>query len=150
MGLIDGSHSRALREAQNLWDRGRQAEAVGVLEAVQSDLWPRLFATDALIIATLAKYVCDSGDPRRAMKILESAPFDERPRTDVQAICLGTRACCRAAAGDLSGAQSDRTALHRAQPGHPALMAADSAIGAAKRALLSRAMISRPLEESSR
>ena len=150
MAFLDGSHARALREAQNLWDRGRNAEAIGVLEAVQSDLWPRIFASDALIIATLAKYVCESGDPGRGLKILEAAPFDERPRTDVQAICLGTRSCCRAAAGDLTGAQSDRAALHRAQPGHPALVPADSAIGAAKRSLLSRAMITRPSEESSR
>jgi hypothetical protein len=150
MGMLDGSHARALREAQNLWDRGRQAEAIGALEAVQADLWPRLFTTDALIIATLARYVCEAGDPKRGMKILESAPFDDRPRTDVQAICLGVRACCRASAGDLMGAQSDRAALHRAQPGHPALGQADSAITAAKRSLLSRAMISRPVEESSR
>jgi hypothetical protein len=150
MGLLDGAHARALREAQNLWDRSRHAEAIGVLEAVQSDLWPRMFATDALIVATLAKYVSDNGDPARGLKILEAAPFDQHPRTDVQAICLGTRACCRAAAGDLSGAQSDRAALHRAQPGHVALLPADDAIREAKRSLLSRAMITRPIGESAR
>jgi hypothetical protein len=150
MGFLDGSHAQALREAQNLWDRGRNAEAIGVLEAIQPDLWPRIFPSDALIVATLARYVCESGDPARGLKILETAPFDERPRTDVQAICLGTRSCCRAAAGDISGAQSDRAALHRAQPGHPALVQADTAIGAAKRSLLSRATITRPVEGSSR
>jgi hypothetical protein len=148
MGLLDGAHARALREAQNLWDRGRHAEAIGLLEGIQSDLWPRMFTTDALIVATLARYVSDSGDPRRALQILTAAPFDQNPRTDVQAICLGTRACCRAAAGDLSGAQSDRAALHRAQPGHAALSPADDAIREAKRSLLSRAVITRPVEES--
>jgi hypothetical protein len=150
MGIIDGSHARALREAQDLWDRGRQAEAIGVLEAVRSDLNPRIFASDALIIAGLAKYVSDSGDPARGLKILETAPFDEHPSTDAQATCLGTRSCCRAAVGDLNGAQSDRAALHRAQPGHPALLLADAAIDAAKRSLLSRAMLIRPSEEGSR
>jgi hypothetical protein len=150
MGLIDGEHARALRTAQDLWDRGRNAEAIAVLEAVQPDLSPRIFATDTLILATLAKYVGDSGDPKRGLRILETLPFDEHPRTDVQAICLGTRSCCRAAAGDLSGAQSDRAALHRAQPEHPALQPADDAIREAKRSLLSRATISRPAEDRAR
>lgn len=146
MGLLDGTHARALREAQNLWDRGRQAEAIGLLDAVVPDLWPRMFATDALILATLAGYVSECGDPKRGLKLLEAVGLDERPRTDIQAICLGARCCCRAAAGDVSGAQNDRSLLFKAQPSHPALLPADEAIRLARRALMARAVVSLPRE----
>src|ERR1700686_140490 len=114
MGLLDGGHARALRAAQNLWDRDRRAEAIATLDGEVPGLMPRLFSTDALIVATLATYLMQTGDPRRGLKLLEAVPLGERPRTDVQAICLSARCCCRAAAGNLAGAHDDRAAIFRA------------------------------------
>ena len=148
MGLLDGGHARALRGAQNMWDRGRRSEAIGILEAEVPGLMPRLFSTDALIVATLATYLMECGDPRRGLKLLQTVPMGERPRTDIQAICLSARCCCRAAAGDLTGAHDDRAAIFRALPQHPSLLQADDAIREARRSLLARTTISRPLESS--
>jgi hypothetical protein len=148
MGLLDGGHARALRAAQNLWDRGRRAEAIATLDDEVPGLMPRLFSTDALIVATLATYLMQTGDPRRGLKLLEAVPLGERPRTDIQAICLAARCCCRAAAGNLTGAHDDRAAIVRAMPQHPSLVQADDAIREARRSLLARTTISRPFESS--
>jgi hypothetical protein len=77
--------------------------------------------------------------------LLEAVPLNDHPRTDAQIICLGARCCCRAAAGDLTGAHDDRAAIFRVQPGHAALAAADRAIREARRAMLSRAAMSAPV-----
>ena len=149
MGLLDGGHARALRAAQNLWDRGRRPEAMATLEDEVPGLLPRLFSTDALILATLATYCAECGDPKRGLRLLEAVPLGERPRTDVQTICMSARCCCRAASGDLTGAHDDRAAIFRATPQHPALLQADDAIREARRALLARTTITR-LSDSSR
>jgi hypothetical protein len=144
MGLADGGHAIALRRAQLMWDADRCDEAIATLEAVRPGLMPEMFSTDAHILATLATFVMEGGDPKRALDLLQGVPIDERPKTDVQAYCLGARCRCRAATGDLSGAQSDRLALFKAKPTHEALLHADDAIRNAKRSLLERATISRP------
>jgi hypothetical protein len=148
MGLLDGGNARSLRDAQELWDRGQKAEAIDVLQKVVPDLMPRLFATDALIIARLASYVMESGDPHRGLQLLETLPLAERPRSEIQATCLGVRCRCRAATGDLAGAHDDRAAIFRAHPSHPALLQADEAIREARRSLLARATITRPSDSS--
>lgn len=148
MGLLDGGHARALRAAQNLWDRERRDEAIATLEEEVPGLMPRLFSTDALILATLATYLMQTGNPKRGLKLLEAVPLGERPRTDIQAICLSARCCCRAAAGNLTGAHDDRAAIFRAMPEHPALVQADDAIREGRRALLARTTVSRPFESS--
>jgi hypothetical protein len=144
MGLLDGAHAIALRNARELWETGRRSEAIATLEAVAPGLSPGMFATDAHVLATLAIFVMEDGDPKRGLKLLEGVPIDLHPRTEVQAFCLAARCRCRAAAGDLSGAQNDRAALYKAQPGHSAVPHADDAIHKAKRSLLERATISRP------
>jgi len=149
MSMLDGSHARALREAQNLWDRDKRSEAIAVLEAVVPELWPRLFATDALVLGQLAMYMSDCGDPRGGLKVLEALSLPDNPRTDTQIICLSARCRCKAAAGNLAGARDDRTAIFRADPSHPALAAADDAIQAARRSVLSRATITRPVRAES-
>lgn len=143
MGLLDGAHAIALRKAQGMWEAGRRDEAIATLEAVRPGLSPDMFATDAHVLAMLATFVMEEGDPKRGLKLLESVPIEQRPRTDVQAFCLAARCRCKAAAGDLSGAQSDRAALYRAHPGHASVLHADDAIRSAKRSLLERATISR-------
>lgn len=144
MSVLDGSHARALREAQNLWDRDRRSDAVSALQAVVPELWPRLFSTDALIIGQLAVYQAECGDPRAGLKSLEALSLPDVPRTDTHMICMSARCRCKAAAGNLAGARDDRTAIFRANPTHPALAAADEAIQSARRSVLSRTMLARP------
>ena len=139
MGLLDGAHARALRSAQNLWDRGRTAEAIGMLESTRRHLWPRVFATDALILATLATYVTECGDPMRGQELLQAVPLNDRPRTDAQLICLGARCSARAAAGNLAGARADRDAIFEADSTHAALAVADAALREGRRSILVRA-----------
>lgn len=128
MGLFRRSHASTLRAAQDLWDDGRLQESVARLEAVLPRLRPRSMATDALIVATLATYISELGDPRRGLELLARLPLDGVKLTDVHLICLGARCCCRVAAGDLAGARRDRATIHAADPRHPALVLADSGL----------------------
>lgn len=141
MGLLDGAHARALRSAQNLWERGRRSEAIAILEGVRPGLWPRVFSTDALILATLATYVTECGDPARGLDLLKAVPLIDRPRTDAQVICLGARCSARAAAGDVVGAREDRDAIFEAAPNHAALGLADAALQSARREFLMRGSV---------
>jgi hypothetical protein len=123
-----GRHARLLRRAQDAWDAGCYGGAVGLLEPLLPELHPSCSATDALVVATLATYWSDLGDPRRGLKLLERLPLDAPPATDVHMIGLASRACCRAAAGDLEGAARDRDVLRARDPGHPALVLANAAL----------------------
>lgn len=129
MGLFGPSHRAVLRSAQDLWDEDRQEEAVALLEGVLPSLRPKTVATDALIVASLAVYSSDLGKPQKGLALLSQIPLDGARRlTDVHLICLASRCSCRAAAGDLEGAQRDRDVIRAKDPHHPALLLADSAL----------------------
>lgn len=128
MGLFGGGHARVLRTAQDLWDAGRTAEAVARLEAVLRSLRPESVATDALIVATLATYVTELGDPQRGLALFAHIPLDGTRLTDVHLICLGARCSCLVAAGELAAARRDRERIYAANPRHPALVLADAAL----------------------
>ena len=127
--MFGGSHKQVLKRAQDAWDAGRHAESVSMLEDTLPGLHPAYSATDALIVATLATYVCDLGDPVRGLVLLHRVPLDGVRLTDVHLIALSARACCRAASGDIAGAIRDRETIQEAKPGHPSLALADAAIG---------------------
>ncbi len=128
MGLFGQSHRATLAKAQDLWDADRQEEAVALLEGVVPKLRPERGSTDALIIATLAVYSSDLGDPQRGLALLSRVPMDGGWLTDTHLICLASRSACRAAAGDLEGAQRDRDTIRDKNPNHPSLLVADSAL----------------------
>jgi hypothetical protein len=126
--MFGRSHKRILRRAQDAWDAGHYAESVDLLEGTLPGLHPAYSATDALIIATLATYLYDLGQPARGLMLLHQVPLNGVRLTDVHLIALSARACCRAASGDISGAISDRDRIRAAKPGHLSLVLADSAI----------------------
>lgn len=128
MGLFGRNNARVLAQAQDLWDVGRQEEAVAELEAVLPRARPKSSATDAFIVASLATYVTDMGDPDRGLALFSHIPLDGVRLTDAHLICLGARSACRAAAGDLEGARGDRATIAAADSGHPALIMADLAL----------------------
>jgi len=128
MRLFGPNHKRALTRAQDLWDLGRQAEAISELETVLPRTRPTSSATDAFVVCTLATYVADMGDPERGLDLLSVMPLDGMRPNDVQVICLGARSACRARAGDLAGARSDRDRIVALNPVHPALVMADFAL----------------------
>ncbi len=72
------THRATLRDAQDLWDAERYEEAVSLLRAVRPGLRPRSRATDALIVATLAVYVSDLGDPKRRARTAARDPLGWR------------------------------------------------------------------------
>jgi hypothetical protein len=124
-GLKRRHHASTLRHAQDLWDLGCREEAVAGLELLVPKLQPRTVATDAAIIATLATYYAELGDPRRGLALLGQVPLDDARLTEIQLLCLGARCTCRAAAGDAVGARSDRERICSCDPKHPALAVAD-------------------------
>jgi hypothetical protein len=128
VGLFGRSHKAILGNAQDLWDAEQQLEAVGLLESVLPQLRPRTIATDALIVATLAVYSSDLGDPQKGLALMSQIPLDGTRLTDVHLICLASRCSCRAAAGDLEGARRDRDAIRAQNPHHPSLLLADAAL----------------------
>ncbi len=128
MRLFGSSHRKTLSKAQDLWDDDRQQEAVALLESVLPRLRPKSVATDALIVATLAVYTSDLGDPQKGLTLLAQVPLDKVWLTDAHLICLASRCSCRAAAGDLSGARQDRDTIRAKNPHHPSLVLADSAL----------------------
>lgn len=129
MRAARASHAATLKSPQELWDAGRRQEAIHLLEADVGRLRPEWVATDAFIVATLATYLSDEGDPQRGLEFLRLVPLDGVRLTDVHLICLGARCACRAAAGDLRGAQRDRDTIRAANPSHPSLLLADAALG---------------------
>lgn len=129
MGLSRRRRGRVLRSAQDLWDAGREAEAVAQLETTVGSLRPGFIATDALIVATLATYVSELGNPQRGLALLAQVPLEGRRLTDVHLICLAARCCCLVATGDIGSAQRDRERIRIANSRHPALALADAALG---------------------
>ena len=126
-GLRRKHHAQVLRHAQDLWDLGCKDEAVTQLETMLGSLHPKTVATDAIIVATLAMYCSEMGDPHRGVSLMSKVPLDGTRRTEVHLICLGARCSCRAAAGDLAGAARDRATIVACDPMHPALALADVA-----------------------
>jgi hypothetical protein len=129
MGLSRNQRARLLGSAQDLRDAGRTAEAVALLETTVASLRPNSVATDALIVATLATYLSEIGNPQRGLDLLAQVSLDGGWLSDVHLVCLGARCCCLAAMGDLVGAQRDRERIRAANPAHPALALVDAALG---------------------
>ena len=124
MGLFGPSHDAA----QDLWDEDRQEEAVALLEGVLPSLRPKTNVTDVLIIASLAVYASDRGEPQRGLVLLSQVPLDGVRLTDAHLICLAARCSCRAAAGDPEGARRDRDTIFAKDHHHLSLLLADSAL----------------------
>jgi len=128
VGLFGPSHSAILRSAQTCgMTTARKRRSPSGRRLAQ--FAPKTVATDALIIASLAVYSSDLGDPLRGLALLTQVPLDDvRRLTGVHLICLASRCSCRAAAGDLEGARRDRDVIRAKDPHHPALLLADSAL----------------------
>lgn len=127
-GATNVTRKATLRQAQQLWDADHHGEAVALLEGELPYLHPKSSATDALIVATLAVYWSDLGNPHRGLGLLDELPLDASEMNDVLLLCLASRSSCRAAAGDLAGAQTDRDTIARTDPNHLSLVVAEMAL----------------------